>query len=98
MQISTIINKHSRKISGGEAQRVVLARAMVMETPIILLDEPTNSLDDTYRPLLVELLCKTGQNLKTTVVIASHDTNFISSLSGRILRMEKGTILNSADI
>jgi tungstate transport system ATP-binding protein len=98
MQISTIINKHTRKLSGGEAQRVILARALVMETPIILLDEPTNSLDDAYRPLLVESLCKTSQNFKTTVVIATHDTKFISSLSGRILRMEKGKILNSADI
>lgn len=98
MQISGIINKHTRKLSGGEAQRVILARALVMETPIILLDEPTSSLDDAYRPLLVESLRKTGQNLKTTVVIATHDTKFIASLSGRILRMEKGTILDATDI
>jgi tungstate transport system ATP-binding protein len=52
MKLSALAERHARKLSGGEAQRVVLARGLVLETPIILLDEPTNSLDERSRPLL----------------------------------------------
>jgi tungstate transport system ATP-binding protein len=97
MQLSTVIDKHARKLSGGEAQRVILARALILETPILLLDEPTNSLDDACRPVLVELLHNIRQTRGATVVIATHDTNFISALSGRILRMEGGKILGATD-
>ena len=94
MQLSDVIDKHARKLSGGEAQRVILARALIVETPIILLDEPTNSLDDAYRPVLVQLLHKVNQSRGTTIIVATHDTNFIESLSGAVFRMEKGKILD----
>jgi len=97
MQLSTVIDKHARKLSGGEAQRVILARALVTETPLILLDEPTNSLDDAYRPVLTQLLYKQNQTRGATIIVATHDTNFISSLSGRIFQMEGGKILNPPD-
>jgi tungstate transport system ATP-binding protein len=95
MQLATLVDKHSRKLSGGEAQRVVLARALVLETPILLLDEPTNSLDDAYRPVLTALLQKANRDRGTTVIVATHDAHFIASLGGKILRMESGKILDS---
>ena len=95
MQLSSLINKHTRKLSGGEAQRIVLARALVLQTPILLLDEPTNSLDDKYRPILVELLQKANRDRKTTVIVATHDTRFIGSLGGQIFQMDGGRILDS---
>jgi tungstate transport system ATP-binding protein len=94
MQLSPLIEKHARKLSGGETQRIVLARALVLETPILLLDEPTNSLDDSYRPILVDLIQKANRARKTTVIVATHDTHFIASLGGKILRMENGKILH----
>lgn len=97
MLLSSVIEKHARKLSGGEAQRVVLARALVLETPVILLDEPTNSLDSAYRPVLVGLLDKINREMGTTVVVATHDTGFIASLGGNILQMESGRIMESSD-
>jgi len=94
MQLFTVIDKNARKLSGGEAQRVTLARALILETPVLLLDEPTNSLDDTYRPVLIQLLHKINQTRGVTVIVATHDTKFISSLSGRIIRLENGIIQN----
>jgi tungstate transport system ATP-binding protein len=94
MQLTSVIAKQARKLSGGEAQRVVLARALVLETPILLLDEPTNSLDDAYRPVLVDMLRKINQVRGTTVIVATHDSRFIASLGGKILRMDGGKILD----
>ncbi len=87
-----VAEKHARSLSGGEAQRAVLARALVLETPIILLDEPTNSLDDASRPILADSLHKANQGRSATIVIAAHDLNFVSSLTDRIVPLEKGRI------
>lgn len=92
MKLSALLDKHARKLSGGETQRVVLARALILRTPVILLDEPTNSLDDAHRPILEWMLQKMNREAGTTIIIATHDSSFTSSLADRIYRMEKGRI------
>lgn len=87
-----LAERQARKLSGGEAQRAVLARGLVLESPIILLDEPTNSLDEAFRPLLVEVLSRANQVRFATIVIATHDLSFLSSITDRILRLEQGRI------
>jgi tungstate transport system ATP-binding protein len=93
--LTNVADKLSRRLSGGEAQRAVLARALVLETPILLLDEPTNSLDDASRPILGDILHKASRMRGAAIVIATHDTNFVSSLTDRIVRLEAGKILES---
>jgi tungstate transport system ATP-binding protein len=92
-RLSNVVDKQARNLSGGEAQRVVLARAMVLETPIILLDEPTNSLDDESRPILADLLRTANQQRGTTIILAAHDFSFVSSLTDWIIRLEAGKII-----
>jgi tungstate transport system ATP-binding protein len=94
MHLSALLDKRARALSGGEMQRVVLARALILQTPVVLLDEPTNSLDDAYRPMLAQLLQKIHRDRGTTFVIATHDSNFVSSLPAKIYRTEKGFIRN----
>ena len=98
MNLSEVAEKQARKLSGGEAQRVVLARALVLETPVVLLDEPTNSLDDASRPLLREMLSRASAKRGATVVLATHDVNFVASLTERIVRLEAGKILASSGL
>jgi tungstate transport system ATP-binding protein len=95
MNLSDIADKHARRLSGGEAQRAVLARALVLETPIVLLDEPTNSLDEASNPLLHELLVRAAEKRGTTILLATHAMNFVNSLTERIIRMESGKILEA---
>jgi tungstate transport system ATP-binding protein len=92
-RLTEVAAKQARKISGGEAQRAVLARALVLETPILLLDEPTNSLDDASRPIFGELLARANHARGATIIIATHDADFASSLSPRIIRMNAGKIV-----
>jgi tungstate transport system ATP-binding protein len=92
MQLSALADKQARTLSGGEAQRVVLARALVLETPILLLDEPTNSLDDASKYILRDLLLRAVEERGATVVLATHAMNFVSTLTETILRMESGKI------
>ena len=95
MNLSAVAEKHARRISGGEAQRTVLARALVLETPIVLLDEPTNSLDDASRPLLTQLLRKAKRERCATIVIATHDLGFVSSVADQVFRMDRGGLRSS---
>lgn len=86
-----LAGKQAGRLSGGEAQRVALARGLVLETPVILLDEPTNSLDEASRLVLLDLL-QEAHARGATIVIASHDESFFDRLNPRILRMTEGKI------
>jgi ABC-type cobalamin/Fe3+-siderophores transport system ATPase subunit len=72
----------------------VLARALVLELPIILLDEPTNSLDEASRPILLELIRRINQTRESTFIIASHDTNFLTPIATQVVRLNEGKIVD----
>jgi tungstate transport system ATP-binding protein len=91
--IAGIARTNAREISGGEAQRVVLARGLILETPVLLLDEPTSFLDDAVRPLLLDRLRRAREERGATIIVATHDSNFVSSLANRILRLDQGRIV-----
>lgn len=75
-------------LSGGEQQRVILARALAQQAPCLILDEPTNHLDITYQ---LELL-KIVKRLDVTVVAAIHDLNLAAAFCDRIYAVQEGRI------
>jgi tungstate transport system ATP-binding protein len=79
----------AHQLSGGEAQRVILARALVMRTPILLLDEPTSYLDAEVRPLLVDLL-RERTAAGATVIVATHAEGFASEIAQRQVQLVGG--------
>jgi tungstate transport system ATP-binding protein len=93
LELSNLAQRQARKLSGGEAQRVVLARGLVLETPILLLDEPTSFLDDSFLPLLFDMLKQANQSRGVTILVTTHDLKFISSLYDRIYCLEGGKIV-----
>jgi ABC-type polar amino acid transport system ATPase subunit len=81
-----------RELSGGEAQRVAIARALAVDPPLLLMDEPTASLDPGRRTELGELL----QGLLAhgrTLVLATHDEEFAREFATRVLRLREGVVL-----
>jgi len=72
-------------LSGGEVQRVLLARALAQETPVLLLDEATSHLDLDHRLELADLLVRLNRDQKTTIVQISHDLDLAAETSQRIL-------------
>ena len=91
--LAELADRQARRLSGGEAQRVVLARGLILETPVLLLDEPTSFLDDGFRPLLFDFLRAANRSRGTTILLATHDSRLVSALAQRIIRMEKGKIV-----
>ncbi len=84
-------NEYPRSLSGGEQQRIAIARALVNDPLILLADEPTGNLD--YK-LSVEImsLFERINNRGTTVVIATHDQNMINLFKKRVIRLEHGAL------
>jgi len=82
------------EISGGEKQRVVIARALAQEAEVMLLDEPTAHLDLSSAIEIMNLLKNLQEKEKKTVVIASHDLNLLSNFSNRIMLIAEGRIIS----
>ncbi len=80
-----------RELSGGEAQRVAIARALAIDPPVLLMDEPTASLDPGRR-LELAAIVRDLVGRGRTLVIATHDDDFVASVGGRILRLENGRL------
>lgn len=80
------------ELSGGEQQRVLLARALAQSTPVLLLDEPTTHLDLQHQIGLLELVHKLAREQNLTVLIALHDLNLAARYAERVALMVDGEI------
>jgi len=80
-----------RQLSGGEAQRVAIARALAVDPPVLLMDEPTASLDPERRAELGTLLAGLREQGRT-LVIATHDDDFAEEFATRIVRLREGRL------
>ncbi|MEW6222093.1 MAG: ATP-binding cassette domain-containing protein [Candidatus Hadarchaeota archaeon] len=84
--------RRGKKLSGGEQQRVVLARALVLEPELLLLDEPTANLDPANVPLVEKII--TGLKGKTTVVVATHNLFQAKRISDRVACLLEGELID----
>ncbi len=85
-------DKSIQKLSGGERQRVIIARAIVQEPELLLLDEPTASLDINYQRNIFDLISDLNDELEMSVLAVSHDLNLISQYCERLILLSNGNI------
>ena len=94
VRIETLVDRHPHELSGGEQQRVALARSLVGEPRILLLDEPLSSLDPELRSTLRQELARLQHTLKLTTVYVTHDREDASALADSIVEMRAGRIVS----
>lgn len=85
-------NKYPRELSGGESQRISLARALLLDPKILLMDEPFSALDVNTRLEMQKLIKKLHVDRKMTIIFVTHDLEEAFSLSSRLAIMNKGSI------
>jgi cell division transport system ATP-binding protein len=86
------------EMSGGEQQRVDIARALLNSPKLILADEPTGNLDPETSDEIMQLLFQIGKDLGSSIIMATHDYIVINKFPARMLRTEKGRVIDNATI
>lgn len=84
------------QLSGGEQQRVSLARALVNKPPVIIADEPTGNLDPDTANEIMQLLCEINKR-GTTMIVATHAKNFVDEMHKRVLAIENGILVRDEE-
>ncbi len=90
--LSTKLHSYPTELSGGEQQRVSIARAFVNRPLILLADEPTGNLDPTTSTGIMRLLDRINRT-GTTVVMATHDRSIVDTMRRRVIELDRGTIV-----
>ncbi len=93
VNLSSKINCLPKNLSGGEKQRVSIARALAHEPDILVADEPTGMIDPKSAHEIVEILGKIN-SLGTTIIMATHNKDIVNSMKKRVIRLNKGVLIS----
>jgi iron complex transport system ATP-binding protein len=96
-EVSHLAERKLHQLSGGELQRVIIARAICQQPEIILLDEPTTALDPSHQLKIMDLMEKFRQEQGTTIIMVSHDLNLASMYGERLLLLKDGRVVKTGD-
>jgi cell division transport system ATP-binding protein len=96
--LSTKGFKFPYELSGGEQQRVDIARALLNSPKILLADEPTGNLDPETTEEIMNLLFQIGKELGTAIVMATHDYIVLKKYPARMIKTEGGKVIDNASI
>lgn len=86
-------NSFPSQLAGGEVQRTAIARAIISKPEVLLADEPTGDLDPKNSLSVVELIEKINKEDKTTVIMATHNSQIVNHFKKRVVMLEKGKIV-----
>ncbi|MFO7600059.1 MAG: ABC transporter ATP-binding protein [Candidatus Desulfacyla sp.] len=92
--VASLARRKLDQLSGGERQRVMIARAICQDPEIILLDEPTASLDLAHQVRVMDLMERLRHEKKVTVLMVSHDINLAALYGNRLMLLKEGRILS----
>ena len=90
--LSNKVRQYPNQLSGGEQQRVVIARAIVNKPKLLICDEPTGNLDPDTSMGIMKVLENINQELGTTIVMATHDRDIVNRMQKRVIVIEEGRI------
>jgi len=88
-----LAGRRINQLSGGELQRVIIARAICQQPRIILLDEPTTALDPAHQLKIMDLMEKFRREQGTTIIMVSHDLNLAAMYGDRLLLLKEGRVV-----
>ncbi len=97
LDIEKLAMRNFDELSGGQQQKVLIARALVQEADIMLLDEPTSNLDIWHQLDVMNVIRDVVKKRDITAIMALHDLNLAAAYSDRIIMMHKGKIVAAGD-
>ena len=92
------VNAYPHQMSGGQAQRVMIAMALALEPKLLIADEPTTALDVTIQAQILDLLRGLQNKLETSIILITHDLGVIAEMADRVAVMYAGVIVEQSDV
>ena len=93
MKIDSLKNKYPHEISGGEQQRVALARSLAPNPKLLMLDEPFSALDKDLKGVLYDEISQVFSERGSTILLVTHDSQEAEIMTKKQMKMEKGQFL-----
>jgi cell division transport system ATP-binding protein len=88
------LRSYPNQLSGGEQQRVCIARAIVNEPKLIICDEPTGDLDPKMSKEIMDVIEKINTELESTVIMATHDKEIVNRMKKRVIYLHNGVLVS----
>jgi len=92
-----MLNMYPDELGEGERHRVALARALMTEPEVLILDEPTGTIDSVTQNVIAKAILSSREKLNQTFIIMSHDPEFIKKVCNRVMLMRGGRIVETGE-
>lgn len=98
VKLNKELNQDAQKLSGGEKQRVALARVLLMKPEVLLLDEPSSALDEDTEYIIIEALVNYTKKNGKTLIMVTHSKKVASQFADEIIEIKEGKIINESEV